>query len=234
MARRHIYPRFYKTPVDAAKHLRKLVDSFQPLPEAKDPGAFTGQAIVYAAQLATEAKENALATEYCKTIAEKYLAADNAISTLIAAGHAPVFEAEMTTLDGKKLAFPADTKGKVVLLDFWATWCGPCVASMPHIKEVHEKYKGQDVMIIGVSCDAPMQKETPEQNKAKVVAFLSGKGYDWTQTWAGEWPKSAVKYGVSRIPTVFILGKDGRILSTTARGQEDALIQKALAAPATP
>ncbi len=122
-------------------------------------------------------------------------------------------------------------RGKLVLLNFWATWCAPCVASMPHLKELREKFKDQDVLIVGVSCDSPMQKETPAENHAKVAKFVADKGYSWTHTYAGKWPDAAVKYGVSRIPTVFVLGKDGRILSTTARGREETLIQQALAAP---
>lgn len=218
-------------PVDAAKRIRALVASFPPLPAAKDPTAFTGQATVDAAQLAIEAKEPALADEYCKTIAEQYLAVENALTVLVQAGHAPVFKAEMTKLDGSRLRFPEDTMGRVVVLDFWATWCGPCVASMPHLKQLHQQYRDRGVLIIGVSCDTPTQKETPEENKAKVAGFVADKGFDWTHTYAGAWPEAAVRYGVSRIPTVFVLDKRGRIVSATARGREAQLIDQALATP---
>lgn len=218
------------TPVDAAKHIRALVASFPPLPAAKEPDAFTGQAIVYAAQLAVEVKDQALADEYCKPIAEKYLATASALDTLIRAGHAPVFETELTTLDGTTIHFPADTKGKVVVLDFWATWCGPCRASLPHVKEIFEKYKDQDVRVIGVSCDSPQNGETPESNKQKVADLVTKEKLDWTQTYSGEWPAPAVKYGVGNIPKVFVIGKDGKILTTEGRGREAQFIQQALGA----
>ncbi|MCP5537659.1 MAG: TlpA family protein disulfide reductase [Akkermansiaceae bacterium] len=231
LANMDIFPTPTSAPVDAGKHIRALVALFPPRAAIKEPTAFTGQATVYAAKLAIAAGEKALADEYCATISKHYLATENALTTLIQAGHAPVFEMEMTTLDGKKLSFPADTKGKVVVLDFWATWCGPCIASMPHIQKLQEKFKDQDVLIVGVSCDRPSSKETPEQNKTKVADFISNKGYNWIQTYSGEWPRSAVKYGVSRIPTVFVIGKDGRLISVTARGREEALINKALSLP---
>ena len=229
MARLDTFHESDTTPVDAPKHIRALVAQFPVMPDAKEPTAFAGQALVYAAQLAVESKETTLANEYCQVIAERYLAADNAIEVLIAAGHPPLFTAEMQTLDGKLLRFPEDTRGKVVLIDFWATWCGPCVASLPHIKQLVEKYKDKDVLIVGVSCDEPRQLQTLEDNKAAVSSFVKNKGFDgWTHCWSGKWPQAAVTYGVNRIPTVFLLGRAGHINSTTARGREETLIDQAL------
>ena len=85
--------------------------------------------------------------------------------------------------------------------------------------------------MIGVSCDSPMAKETPEINRTKVADFIKTKDLSWTQTYSGSWPQVATKYGVGSIPTVFVLGKDGRILSATARGREGDLIERALANP---
>jgi len=231
LARLEIWPESNAAPQDAAARIRKLVERFPLKPGEKSSEAFHGQALVGAARLALTAKEKSLADELCKDIAASCIGTSGALDVLAQAGHPATFEGELTALDGKTLRFPDDTKGKVVVLDFWATWCGPCVASLPHIREVHEQYKDRDVLVIGVSCDSPMGKETPETNREKVAGFIKTKDLSWTQTYSGSWPQVATKYGVGSIPTVFVLGKDGRILSTTARGRESELIERALATP---
>jgi thiol-disulfide isomerase/thioredoxin len=223
-----IYPTPDAKPQDAAKHILALIEAFPVRPELKEPDALHGAATVFAAQLAVETGEKALADELCKVVAEQYVSLSPALDVLAQAGQPAVFAGELTTLDGKKVTFPQDVKGKVVLLDFWATWCGPCKASMPHVKELHEKFKDHGVVIIGVSCDTPSGDETTEQNKTKVRDFVTKNDYSWTQTYSGEWPAVATKYGVNKLPTVFLLDQQGRVISATARGREDQLIERAL------
>ncbi len=231
LASLEIWPERDGPPHEAAASIRKLLGRFPAKPDDKVSAAFHGQALVAATRLAMGAKEKSLADDFCKEISASYLANAGALDALAAAGHPARFEGELVTMDGKTLHFPEDAKGKVVVLDFWATWCVPCVASLPHIREVHEKFKDREVLVIGVSCDTPMPKETPETNRAKVADFIKAKDLSWTQTYSGIWPKPAEKYGVGSIPTVFVLGKDGGIISATARGREVELIERALSAP---
>ena len=86
-------------------------------------------------------------------------------------------------------------------------------------------------MIVGLSCDTPSGGETPEENKAKVVAFLDTHKLPWAQAYRGQWPKLGLKYGVAKLPTVMVLGKDGRVVSANARKNLEDTIVKALQSP---
>jgi thiol-disulfide isomerase/thioredoxin len=125
-------------------------------------------------------------------------------------------------LDGKPLSV-ASRKGKVVLLDFWATWCGPCRAELPNVITAYKKYHDKGFEIIGVSLDS---------DRAKLDAFLKKTdGMTWPQYFDGEgWGnKIAVKYGVESIPFTVLIGKDGKIIGKDLRGDDlIAAVAKAL------
>ena len=113
-------------------------------------------------------------------------------------------------LDGKPLSVGA-LKGKVVLVDFWATWCGPCRAELPNVIEAYKKYHAKGFEIIGVSLDS---------DRAKLDAFLKQQdGMTWAQFFDGEgWSnKLAVKYGVQSIPFTVLVGADGKIIGKDLR-----------------
>jgi thiol-disulfide isomerase/thioredoxin len=124
-------------------------------------------------------------------------------------------------IDGKPLSV-ANYKGKVVLVDFWATWCGPCVEEMPNVIKVYEKYHGKGFEIIGISLD---------QDKDSLVNFIKQNNMTWREYFDGQGfdNKLAVKYGVQAIPSNFLIGRNGKIIDTELSGQAlDDAVAKAL------
>ena len=129
-------------------------------------------------------------------------------------------------ITGKAISM-ADLKGKVVVIDFWATWCGPCVAEMPTMKKLYEKYKDQGVEFIGVSLDQPED----EGGLSELKKFVSEKEIPWPQYYQGKgWDSEfSASWGINAIPAVFVVDADGNLYSTDARGKLEELIPELLA-----
>jgi RNA polymerase sigma factor (sigma-70 family) len=122
---------------------------------------------------------------------------------------APGFRVE--TLNGKPIDLGA-YRGKYVLLDFWATWCGPCVAETPYLKETFDAF-GQDERFAMVGLSLDKSKDAPR-------SYAEKNGLRWTQGFLGDWAKTKVPedYGVSGIPAIWLIGPDGRIVAKDLRG----------------
>ncbi|MBW3635564.1 MAG: TlpA family protein disulfide reductase [Armatimonadetes bacterium] len=124
-------------------------------------------------------------------------------------------------LDGKPRSI-AGYRGKVVLIDFWATWCGPCVAEIPTVLNNYQKYKAQGFDVLGVSLD---------EDKKALTDFVKARKLPWPQLFDGKGWKTAnaTRYGVRGIPFTLLIGRDGKIAAVNPRGpQLEKAIQKAL------
>ena len=129
-------------------------------------------------------------------------------------------EIAFTAIDGRKID-ATKMKGKVVLIDFWATWCGPCTAELPNLKKTYAKYNNKGLEIIGISLD---------HSKAKLTNFIAKEEIPWPQQFDGlGWEnKFAVKYGIRGIPTMWLINKQGILVDKNARATLDSKIEKLL------
>jgi len=106
----------------------------------------------------------------------------------------------LLSLDGKTVSMQA-LQGKVVLIDFWATWCGPCKQALPHLKEIVEKFKGQPLIVVSISLDA----EEPTWKN-----FVAANGMTWIQYRDGGFDGPiASQFNVKAIPTTFTIDANG-------------------------
>jgi cytochrome c-type biogenesis protein len=110
-----------------------------------------------------------------------------------------------------------DLKGKTVVLDFWATWCGPCRQELPHLQSLYQQLKGKGIVILGIN----------NEKKAKVAAFLKKYHYTFTNLHdAGQ--SLASKYHVFVIPSVFIITNKGIVSDYLAGYHTKAQLLKAI------
>ncbi len=126
---------------------------------------------------------------------------------------------EAKDINGKKISLK-QYEGKLVLLDFWASWCPPCRAEMPIVLKVHEKYQKQGFEVIGL-----VQDDEPEE----ALDYIKEKKLPWRQIlddieYQG---KFGDLYKIRGVPTCILIGPDGKVIDTLARGSRlEPLVQK--------
>lgn len=119
-------------------------------------------------------------------------------------------------LNGREIELKS-YRGKYVLLDFWASWCGPCRREMPNVVELYKSYKGKRFEVIGISLD---KEETLWKKAVKEMKMTWPQGCD-LKAWSGE---TVRKYNVQAVPRTFLLDPQGRVVAIDLRG--DALKEK--------
>jgi thiol-disulfide isomerase/thioredoxin len=108
-------------------------------------------------------------------------------------------------------------KGKVVLVDFWATWCGPCIGELPNVKETYEKYHDRGFEVVGISLDSDRDRLEEFIEKEKLPWPILFEGGEETSGWNHP---LARHYGVNAIPMAVLINREGNVVTLSARGKQ--------------
>jgi thiol-disulfide isomerase/thioredoxin len=210
----------------SAEEARKLWSQTQRLLAASQPAESDGRLAMLMGTLLEQTDQPQLAAEAYRTFATYFRRAGAAWGNQ--AAEELEGSARLLTLVGQPLEIAGSLvdgqhfdlhsyRGRVVLVDFWATWCGPCVAELENLKQVYSQYHKRGLEIVGVNLD---------DSREELLAFLQERPIPWPVL--HDAPKSgaagghplAQYYGITGLPTLILVDREGRVLSTHARGPE--------------
>jgi len=129
-----------------------------------------------------------------------------------------VADFSFTDFEGKARTF-SEFKGKVVLIDFWATWCGPCLGDIPKLKKLQDKYKTDGFEVFGMNAETIGDEDASDPEFAKEAdtrarQIVKTRGVNWTQAnSATSLPVAVNVFGVKHLPTKILVGRDGVIIA---------------------
>lgn len=174
--------------------------------------------------VAYEQAYNKLGATYKDTYLGKYLGSRISGAKATSEGAAAI---DFTKKDNHGQPFTLSSlKGKYVLLDFWGSWCGPCRASHPHLKEIYSKYKEKGLEIVGVANE---KSDNLEDAKKAWLKAISDDGIGWIQV-LNNYDKAStdlvMSYGINGFPTKILLDKNGKVLFKIVGSGGDELDQK--------
>jgi thiol-disulfide isomerase/thioredoxin len=151
-----------------------------------------------------------------KAAAEKVLKSLKATAEL----KSKPLDIKFTAVDGREVDL-AKMRGKVVLIDFWATWCGPCVQELPNVLKAYKELHPKGFEIIGISLDS---------DKEKLESFVKENGMDWPQFFDGKGWKNEISttYDIQSIPAMWLVDQKGMVVDTAARGGLEEKVAKLL------
>lgn len=136
--------------------------------------------------------------------------------------HRPI-DLSFKAADGTEVDFKA-LQGKVVIVDFWASWCPPCRDEAPALAALYRRYREQGLVVVGVSLD---------ESRKKMEAFAQQSGMEWSHYFDGRgWSnKLTRKFAIASIPTVWVIDRDGLLVDNDARGKLEEMVPKLLSQP---